>query len=381
MRDKLLNPWAYDEALAAIADVRKAQDTNIAETKRTLSLLTRALQANPPRPGSERAYTDVTRALENLEQRSKFTEEYRARLGGAAVFLVGPATLESLLTAKPETYDALVQAHLPFPNMFFEFRPSGELELPFLNRQASLLGLYFGRFDTSESDDRGGVPLDATTTNRYVCTAHLKIDGQFDGLNFTFTSAEPHRLQGELGNVEFLLDAHKGVVSYHEHTDDEAPKDPRLSPYDKSAPLRRITHGDTLLQVSNLGINLVNYINAHNVTIVKRTRSLDIVRRNERNKRKHVQEQKPFYMVTIRDRYITEPEEATGKSWELQWRLWVIGHPWHYRDAAGERHTLWIEPYIKGPPNAPWREHRYALLADKLEQERQLYDEFLKSKK
>ena len=130
---------------------------------------------------------------------------------------------------------------------------------------------------------------------------------------------------------------------------------------------------DTLLCLSRFCVNTINYINAHNVTVVQRTRGkyipypdqdLSILPSNKR----------PFYLVTIKDGFVEEEQERQTRSWDLQWRLYVRGHDRKLRDDSGQIYmTSWVRPHIRGPPDAPWREQRYEVLAAKLEQEKEMY--------
>jgi hypothetical protein len=41
----------------------------------------------------------------------------------------------------------------------------------------------------------------------------------------------------------------------------------------------------------------------------------------------------------------------------------VRGHSRTYREEDGsERYTIWIEPFVKGPQDAPWKNNRYEML-------------------
>jgi len=128
-----------------------------------------------------------------------------------------------------------------------------------------------------------------------------------------------------------------------------------------------------LRRIINFSINLINYINARNATkvIAERSNRQELNRINRKRARKGkstLNPLKPYYLVKIEPGYVDEgtqdkglvvgKETSQGKSWELEYRVWVMGHERHFQN----RDYVWIEPYIKGPKNAPWRNNRYALV-------------------
>jgi hypothetical protein len=69
---------------------------------------------------------------------------------------------------------------------------------------------------------------------------------------------------------------------------------------------------------------------------------------------------RPYYFVEVKKIYVDdEPKEGIG--WTLNYRVWVRGHNRHYQDGA----CIWIDPYVKGPLNAPWKHNRYLMLYDR----------------
>ncbi len=152
---------------------------------------------------------------------------------------------------------------------------------------------------------------------------------------------------------------------------------PRVE-YEREERISEVKNNLFLQQIPNLCTNIINYINAHNVTIVTKEREVIELERDERNKKKKKVHQRPFHLIVVKDKVIEEPEspKETGQ-WTLQERLYVRGHDRRYRDDTGNiRMTLWISPYVKGPPNAPWREQRYAVLADKLMREKEMMKKY-----
>lgn len=147
------------------------------------------------------------------------------------------------------------------------------------------------------------------------------------------------------------------------------PKDMTVSSF------RDLRNYGLLSQVPNFCVNLINYINSHNVQINKRTRG----KRTPRSESETLilsAEQKPFSLITVRDSKIEETTERETRTWDLNWRVYVRGHVRHYRDEEGNlTSTTWVHPYVRGPTNAPWKTQRYEILAKKLEEERRMYQE------
>ena len=115
----------------------------------------------------------------------------------------------------------------------------------------------------------------------------------------------------------------------------------------------------------DLTLNLINYINAQNVVIKKISREsrsqqdLDrINRKRQRDRKNQISPLKPYYMVEVKKSYVYEDEKGDQGLWSLENRVWVRGHFRHYEDKA----PIWIEPFVKGPENAPWKHNRYAVL-------------------
>lgn len=122
-----------------------------------------------------------------------------------------------------------------------------------------------------------------------------------------------------------------------------------------------------LIRLIDLCINLINYINAQNVTIIRKEREKNGPQQMESINRKRIKQGKvpfvplrPYYMIEVRKHvYVNEDEdEGQEKAWELNYRVWVRGHFRHYKDGA----TTWIEPHVRGPSEAPWKHNRYEVL-------------------
>jgi len=115
----------------------------------------------------------------------------------------------------------------------------------------------------------------------------------------------------------------------------------------------------------DLIVNIVNYMNAQNNYITKESRKiqgLDKINKKRASKGKELLSAlKPYHIVRVKKNYTHSEKSKEGKDWDLNWRVWVRGHFRHYQDGK----CVWIEPYKKGPENAPWKENRYQVLYEK----------------
>ena len=71
---------------------------------------------------------------------------------------------------------------------------------------------------------------------------------------------------------------------------------------------------------------------------------------------------KPYYLIEIKKHVYLDDEEKDGKAWELAYRVWVRGHNRHYQNGT----VQWIDPHVRGPPDAPWKNNRYEVLYKRL---------------
>ena len=116
-----------------------------------------------------------------------------------------------------------------------------------------------------------------------------------------------------------------------------------------------------LLKTGNFLLNALDYMNAQNVVVRRKDRNppkMDKINRKRLKKgKKPLPDLKPYYFVEVKKHYVEEDEADKG-TWNLNYRVWVRGHNRHYKDGK----CIWINPYVKGPPEAPWKENRYLAL-------------------
>jgi hypothetical protein len=294
-------------------------------------------------------------------------------------FLIGPATLDSLLETLPETFEYIENGHIPFNDIFFEFREPLKLGVPFVGIESEARGLLFNK---RKIGDKEVYLLDLQylkdkTKERHTLSTAFDMKriflGRMWGSNGGFYSA--YEVDPKNNAVRFTSPSSRIAVSrmlangiYPLGATENQ------SGVVETKPISEVPNGETLFQIPCLFINLINYINAHNVTVIKKDRPVVYLDKDDRGKKKKHTSSQPFYLITVKDEVVEEPEipREIGK-WQLTERIYVRGHDRRYRDDNGNiRMTTWISPHVKGPPNAPWREQRYQVLAEKLMREKQM---------
>jgi len=251
------------------------------------------------------------------------------------IFYVNSAVVESLANLSPaETnYSSLEQ--MPFQSLFFE------MSAPLRN----IRGFLFG--------------------NSAVVDPHYRNPPFSNLVNGTFYSSV---ICSEDGDIASILGSTEDI---HEYKLGEYPHnilsgsggDPRKHPFSE------ISKEDSMAWFS-LGANLIDYINAHNVTLKKvdrNPRDIDkINRKRERKRKKLLEPLKPYYLIDIRESRVSDSEsQDKANSSVMDYQEWVRGHFQRYHTREGMVRN-WIQPYVRGPEDAPWKENRYRVLEDML---------------
>jgi hypothetical protein len=124
---------------------------------------------------------------------------------------------------------------------------------------------------------------------------------------------------------------------------------------------------ETTQDLVDLCVNLVSYINAYNVTIRRnpgKTRK-QIERMNRGKTRREklpLKTVRPYHWIEIKQITTTVGDTQLGHEGPtLTEREWVRGHFQVYHTTDGKRKS-WVQSYVRGPPNAPWKENRYKVL-------------------
>jgi hypothetical protein len=391
MAEEVIQGWEYDRILAD--DQATIATANLGTTKRVPRRLSHGLAAVP---GSrlERILAKGAPATHFPDPLVDFFHLQRAlavqsvrRMRDAIPIVIGPATLDSLVHKRPETYEYVRAGQLPFPNMFFEFQEPIALPLPFTDRVREAVGMEFCRstpdlvpllgaeIENPTQVEQAGIDASEDLRNfhsaYYARVAFPTRDGGFEYLHLHFDPATQGAFLGQSWPWRFAVNIRKKTVAYKNvGADPMIEQERRL--YTHNVPLAECKNHHAFRLVANLCTNIVNYINAQNVTVERRNRDVRVTRTDRHDRSTTVDLKRPYYIVRIEPRTVVEGERhAGGGKWELNWRVYVRGHNRTYREPDGsERETIWIDPYVKGPEGAPWRHHRYELLNAKLERER-----------
>jgi hypothetical protein len=370
---RVLNPWFYDTVLEDIVTrIKKNTDK---------------LQKYKERQDCTGVQEEIRQLL--IEQVQEIIVDYKKgvdELKQSKIVLVGPATIDSLVNQKPERYDYIENKQLPFDKLFFELPVPFKLNYPFKPEERDCRGIYFYVLDNEKSDSG----LNYGTYSYGIDVFYRDSERDFVPVTMVCNPAKKDRFTGTLTDMRFDIDLTTKTVEYISVDDEEKFVRANLDPLQRirtmagpinishKIPLDEAKNHEVFVQLANLCTNLINYINGHNVTFVERNREVAILQRNERNKKKKIIEQKPFYLVTIEDAVKEHQEVISDEDRSLKWRIYVRGHNRHYRDEHGRIYLVtWIAPYIKGPENAPRREDRYILLADKLLKEKEMMRKYL----
>ncbi len=404
MQSRILDPkWFYDKLANAIQDKLKEDEENYdywRSKKISVEEMTPRQRATPlelPSGGKTDGVEFVREKYELSRDSLDIAKSRLEELRKAKPFLMGGATLESLLNTEPENYEYITNGKLPFDNVFFEFSETVETQLPFVPGKVRFSGMKILRSTTNRIDYTRTINHDI---NSYFMDAYFIDDkSEIHHINLHFTPRTNGDIDGSIvglnnkdkdGLIWFSLDTDNRLIKYSKTREEriktthqtkellkwdgtgERPPEPT---FEREVKLSEGDQGFGIVnRLPSLATNLVNYINAHNINVVKREREVIELEREERNKKKRKVSNKEFYLVTVQDKTYWEPDSPREVGHRtLQERIYVRGHDRRYRDDKGNiRMTIWVSPCVKGPPNAPFKESRYQVLYDKLKREKEM---------
>jgi len=302
-------------------------------------------------------YDMLTRFYAEEARKNKWLDDESARLmhkilDDSKVFLINGAVADDLSNVPHDSTEYRATFHLPFKSIFFELMDPLKIQIGPVPR-TRVKGILFKK---AEKEDGF---LDDIWENEFSMSLFRE-----DILQQTFRLPDfVYFVPQCLPEMTFL--SREGVYSY------------TLESGFTSTAHSDLPHDPAVMQKSfqsflDLTVNLVDYINAHNVTLRKVDREtrtqeeVDRINRKRQAKGKSlVNLLKPFYWVDVR-----QATERTGKKIECggqeqDYREWVRGHFQRYHTNLGTVKD-WINPYVRGPEGAPWKENRYRVLADML---------------
>ena len=382
MEKRIGKLWTYDKALnlrqndleRAIASETKVC-SRIEEDEECRIAFNRLKNSNDIE--EKASFAELAAKIERIRKHSAQNTDVSklslSILRKARPILIGPATLDMLLYEQPESYEYIKEGHLPFNNMFFEFLEPVSLGMPFLQQSRKIVGIHFYLSSILNST--------FTDEQRYISEMYYEDNEKLRSLIMTCNPVTMAEFQGSTKFVRFLIDMGSGIVRYSRDEDivEEVKKGnmKALNAYLCSKPLDELENKDFFITMANLCTNFINYINAENKEVIEYKRNVMIKSNNNGNSRKTAVRQEPYSVIKIKP-YINhtyERDESAGKSWELKERIYVRGHNRRLRDEnGGIRKIIRIDPCVKGPPDAPWKEQRYEVLYRQLQRERQMLD-------
>ena len=261
------------------------------------------------------------------------------------LFLLNGAVVDDLYHMTAEYTDFETATKLPFPSIFFEFMDSLEVERIY-GEKTRLTALMIGQSSATD-------PF-----YRWTAKKREMPSGTFSFLFFYDTMKEfdlPDNVTCGAHELHLVLE----------------PKEFKIGTLFETDMLTRPAESmntNFYSEMVALSLNTISYINAHNVTIRRQDRqNSDLGRINVRRVRdgkNSLPNLKPYYWIDVRQNEARERDEE-GES-KMDYREWVRGafHRYHTRTGVVKN---WVQPYVRGPNGAPWKENRYRVLADMLQ--------------
>ncbi|MDP2628964.1 MAG: hypothetical protein Q8P15_03650 [Nanoarchaeota archaeon] len=283
------------------------------------------------------------------------------------LFLIDEMVADSLYNVPHSNPEYESSIRLPFPFIFFEFEKPLRVTLS-NNKEDNLQGMSFYKIQSfifeEENWEKNFLPgaskIEGFSINLYFPGNEISFSPSIlfsvDELpKFMYFDDE------ERGHV---YDAHKDFLEDGEILYENKKENPIVTSNERHKTAR------DFYKLLDLSINLINYINAQNVEIVrKKPRELDPknAKRLRKGKKPLVwTPTRPYYMIEVKKEMYEqiEKEDEGNRSWELNHRVWVRGHFYHFKHPIwGEKvgTCKWVPPHIRGPYNAPWKHNRYKI--------------------
>ena len=292
----------------------------------------------------------------DLEYEARLKKDLSSSLDSSKLILLNGAVVDSLyFLEQPQTnYDAL--DYLPFDVMFFELNEAVPFEMQ-KGVEAPLKGILFGKMedicpvtnvlmsDPDVEDDEMKRELLEKIVNNDLFYAGLFFEGmnRFDlPYHLSFVGEDLKKGRG----MDFCVTECSGVK------------------------LDLMIEEEPYFKLIDLCVNIIDYINAHNITIVKKSRT-DVTRINRRRVKKGkepLRQLKPVHWIDIK-RTTTYPKTDDIEPRTMDYREIVRGHFQRYHTNDGVVKN-WVNPFVRGPKDAPWKNNRYRLLSKLLDQEK-----------
>jgi hypothetical protein len=290
-------------------------------------------------------------------------------INDSKVFLIDEMTLDSLHNVKHENINYERSIKLPFPKIFFEFKSPITFELMSGGKIDALGAFYAAASDTNKGftnfarnyfpnmKESGSVPT------RFVAA--------FFDKEASFSKDETGRVDlmfttDTLPNFSFMAEKRLYEIDYRNNKIQRTQLETLVDAESGEEDVTQVVNKEVLSGAKkkiDLALNLINYINAQNVVILREDREKHspselarINRRRLNDGKKPIAFLKPYYLIEIKKSYVRNEEEHPP-SWSLNYRFWVRGHFRHYQDGT----CIWIKEYIKGPQDTPLKPNRWEM--------------------
>jgi hypothetical protein len=287
---------------------------------------------------SEESELQIRYKAQQLRMHQMLLEETGISLRDLMLFLVNGAVIDDLFHVKAESRETEA-LKLPFPAMFFE--PINPLEISLSDGEGFIKGMLL-------SKRRYANAVEHPFLNLYF------VDKHGNPKSFSTIAFNPQDFSDVSNLTAYKYADRKNTQSFDRNLEalqNEIAIDDNNARYVKD--------------FCSLAINLIDYINAHNVTIRRVERGPE-GRRKRINRKRAMKGKKildplmPYYWIEIRQ-HVIDDEVWTEDECKMNYREWVRGHfrRYHTRDGI---ESYWIEPYVRGPEGMPWKENRYKVL-------------------
>ena len=280
-------------------------------------------------------------------------------LNSSKIFLINGAVVDDLYHVPHDNTDYNQTVHLPFPAIFFELMSPLEISL---TQERRVKGILYGKMEDADFFQHKEVPPDQFVMNLfYEDTTKRRA---FPDSVYFRTSHLPNLALLTDEGFFYEYTPETGVIATLREGDEKV--------YQRAQPHDPDTMRANFQRLLDLSVNLVDYINAHNVVIQKTDRGgpiIDVINRKRIRKGKNPLPTKAYYWIDVTQSVASE--ESTVRGDQLEYREWVRGHFQKYHTTDGTIKN-WIEPYVRGPTDAPWKENRYRVLDDMLKKGQKL---------
>ena len=280
-------------------------------------------------------------------------------LRDSKVFLLNGAVVDDLYNIPHDSTNYQASMHMPFPIIFFELMDPMPIQTD-LDKTRPLRGMLFGKSVAMTYDPQGWAYDDQFSAYLFYGDRQRFMSSDF--VEFRISRLPEIRFQSD--DKIYTYSPNEGVF------DDNSAKRQFLS---EVGPLLTISEhqnpkipGETFRGLLDLSVNLIDYVNAHNIVLrqeFRETRNIDAINRKRLAKGKRpLDPLKPYYWIEVKQSQTGTNNDSESK---MDYREWVRGHFHRYHTTKGLVKN-WVNPYVRGPEGAQWKENRYKVLADML---------------